>query len=99
MTNQPSPSVSTDTGVPSRRVLCTLFGVPWKLTPKSWLFIPSRLGFCTVVARLFLQGESIAVRLLYGIVFAAINLLLGIGILLPFPGVDGEVVWRELRRK
>ena len=28
----------------------------------------------------------------------AVNLLLGVGILLPFPGMDGEVLWRELRR-
>jgi hypothetical protein len=31
--------------------------------------------------------------------FTALNLVLSIGVLLPFPGVDGEVVWRELRRK
>ena len=31
--------------------------------------------------------------------FTAINLVLSMGVLLPFPGVDGEVVWRELRRK
>ena len=30
--------------------------------------------------------------------FTAVNFLLGIGILLPFPGIDGEVIWRELRR-
>ncbi|MBI3537210.1 MAG: hypothetical protein HY070_06610 [Chloroflexi bacterium] len=31
---------------------------------------------------------------------ATVNLLVvGFGILLPFPNVDGQVIWRELRRK
>jgi hypothetical protein len=30
--------------------------------------------------------------------FAVMNLLLGFSVLLPFPSVDGEVIWRELRR-
>ncbi len=31
--------------------------------------------------------------------FALVNLLVGFGVLLPFPSVDGEVIWRELRRR
>jgi Zn-dependent protease len=31
--------------------------------------------------------------------FTLLNLALSLGVLLPFPGVDGEVVWHELRRK
>lgn len=30
--------------------------------------------------------------------FAAVNLVWGLGALLPLPSVDGEVIWRELRR-
>ena len=30
--------------------------------------------------------------------FVLVNLVIGWGVLLPFPGVDGEVLWRELRR-
>ena len=32
------------------------------------------------------------------LIFAAINFALGLGVLLPFPGIDGEVFWREIRR-
>ncbi len=167
----------------SRRTLFTLFDVPWQWTAQSWLFIPTRLVFCMLVALWLPHNESLITRVLYGVIYAllllatqclhivghtlsskyvgapltanlilatkilthyandpadlprrahlgralggplanlvvgsiaglawvwldghillvftVINWLLGMGVLLPFPGVDGEVIWRELRR-
>jgi len=168
----------------SGRTLFTLLGVPWKTSPKAWLFIPTRLGFSLVIALVFLRSYSIPERVMFGFLYAGLvvfsqcihilghtlsskyvrspmaanvildtkiltyyppdarnlprrihlgralggpvlngitaligliawlltgshiwlfftllNLALSLGVLLPFPGVDGQVVWRELRRK
>lgn len=182
MKQKSSPDI--DDEYDSGRILFTLLGVPWKLTPKSLLFIPTRFGFSLLIALLLLQSYGFPQRILFGIVFTflvilsqllhivghtlggyyvgapmdanlildtkiltyyhndpehlprrihlgralggpvlnailsigglvgwligggpillfltAVNLVLSFGVLFPFPGVDGEVVWRELRRK
>jgi hypothetical protein len=56
------------------RSLFTCLGVPWKLTPKAWLFLPTRLAFGLVVAFVFLQSESVATRLFFGAVYALLLL-------------------------
>lgn len=168
----------------SRRILFTLLGVPWTVTPKSLLFIPTRIGFGMIISFLFLSAYPFRERVLFGIIygflvagtnvlhiightlggkyvnapmdenlitefsiftaylndpddlparvhlcralggpitniligafglliqqrisshlllfFALMNLLLGLAVLLPIPAADGEILWREIRRK
>ncbi len=175
---------SSQPEIVSGRTLFTLGGVPWKLTSKSPRYLPTRLAAGLVVAFVFLSYETLEARLLYGVMFgclivlvnfvhivghtlggktvgapmdealvldtkiwtryiddppdlprrihlgralggplmsiavgaislgvwtsiggtpllffAIVNLLLGLGVLFPFPSVDGEVIWRELFRR
>jgi hypothetical protein len=58
----------------AQRTLFTLLGVPWKLTPKAWRFIPTRLGFGLVIALIFFQSESLGMRLAFGAMYALLLL-------------------------
>ncbi|HLF90801.1 MAG TPA: hypothetical protein VI451_17780 [Anaerolineales bacterium] len=40
--------------------LFTLLSIPWKPTPKSWQFIPTRIVFCLILSFIFLRDESIS---------------------------------------
>ncbi len=58
----------------SGRTIFTLLGVPWKLSPRSWRFIPTRLGFSLLIALVFLPDYSIAARVAYGFLYAGLVL-------------------------
>ena len=57
------------------RSLFTVLGIPWKLTPTSIQFIPSRLATGLIIAFIFLRAEPLEGRLSYGLVFGLTLLL------------------------
>jgi len=56
------------------RTLFTILGVPWKLTPTSIRFAPSRLATGVILAFILLRAESLEGRLFYGLVFGLVLL-------------------------
>lgn len=57
------------------RTLFTILGIPWKLTPTSIQFVPSRLAAGLIIAFIFLRSESLGTRLSYGLAFGLFLLL------------------------
>ena len=55
--------------------LFTILGIPWRLTPTSYQFLPSRLAAGLIIAFIFLRTEPLGIRLTYGLVYGLILLL------------------------
>ncbi len=58
----------------AQRTLFTLLGIPWKLTPTSFQFIPSRLATGLLLAFIFLRSETLGMKFMIGVVYALILL-------------------------
>jgi len=56
------------------RTLFTVLGIPWKLTPTSLQFIPSRLATGLIIAFIFVRDGTLGGRLTHGLIFALILL-------------------------
>lgn len=65
-------SIPPASSAPFQRTLFTFLGVPWKLTPKAWLFIPIRIGVGVAVALVALRDEAVLTRIFFGLVYALV---------------------------
>lgn len=57
-------------------VLFRLFGVPWTITRQSWQFIPPKLAIGLVVAFLALPDQALSSRILIGLGYGLLLILL-----------------------
>ncbi|MDX1435542.1 MAG: hypothetical protein R3335_01945 [Anaerolineales bacterium] len=69
------PSANESLKKSKRKALFTILGVPWTVTERSLLFVPTRLGFGAILAMLFLRDYGRGERVRYGAIFGALTLV------------------------